>query len=256
MPYAGGKQRLAKTIIAMLPTHRHYVEPYAGALSVLLAKPVSHIETVNDLDGEIVAFWRVLRDRPDALERLCALTPHAREEYVACRDHGLDVADDELAKAWRVWVKLTQSRGARADGSSGWRFLQGATTRKSLAAYLDGYVARVAPAAERLKRVSIECRPALEVIRSYDRADAFFYVDPPYLPSVRQPAMYHHEMTASDHEDLLDVLLSVEGKVVLSGYRSALYDDRLAQWARTDLTTTSMTGSTRVESLWANYQLG
>ena len=105
--YYGGKAHLAPKIAALLPPHDHYVEPFAGSLAVLLAKEPSRAETVNDLDGDLVTFWRVLRDRPEELERVCALTPHSVEEFVAAADR----ADcDELEAARRVFVVLTQGR--------------------------------------------------------------------------------------------------------------------------------------------------
>ena len=249
MPYAGGKQAIAARIVSLLPPHTHYVEPYAGALSVLLAKPPSLIETVNDLDGAIVTFWRVLRDRPADLERVCALTPHAREEMQRARD--LD-ADDDLERARRVWVLLTQNRGARLS-RSGWRFVHGGS-RRSLAAYLDGYLQRIAPAAERLRSVSIEHRDALDMIDAYDQPGACFYVDPPYLGAVRGPdRIYRHElMTDVEHEQLLGRLLATRSAVVVSGYANPLYDEALQQWARYELAATAMTGSARVEVVWTN----
>jgi len=251
-PYAGGKQAIAQQIVDLMPEHKHYVEPFAGALSVLLAKPPSMIETVNDLDGDIVAFWRVLRDRPGELERMCALTPHSRQQYEECRDH-VD-GEDDLAKAWRTWVFLTQAIGSRPSRCPGWKRTQGGG-RHNLARYLDGYLARIAPAAERLRQVSVEHRPALDVIRRLDGPDTLFYCDPPYLATTRLAGIYRHEMgDEASHEELLDVLTSCRGKVMLSGYRNGLYDDMLADWRRVDIPTTCMTGQPRTESIWTNYQ--
>ncbi|MDI9627068.1 MAG: DNA adenine methylase [Acidobacteriota bacterium] len=106
MPYSGGKQRVAKQIVDLFPPHAGYIEPFAGALSVLLAKTPSELEVVNDLDGDIVAFWRVLRDQPEELERVCALTPHSRLETVLAGDRE-GVSD--LERARRAWVALTQT---------------------------------------------------------------------------------------------------------------------------------------------------
>lgn len=117
--YYGGKTRIAGWITRHLPAHGHYVEPYAGGLSVLLAKAPSPHETVNDLDGDLMAFWRVLRDRPAELARACALTPHSRAEFAAARD--LPGVADELERARRVWVILSQGRAGRlSPNRSGW----------------------------------------------------------------------------------------------------------------------------------------
>jgi len=252
MPYAGGKQRVAETIVGLMPAHEHYVEPFAGGLSVLLAKPPSLFETANDIDGDIVTFWTVLRERPDELERWCALTLHARGVYDGCR-RAYD-GDDDLVRAWRVWVTLTQGRGARSDGVSGWRNHIGRASKTPITRYLKGYVARIAPAAERLLAVSWENRPALDVIHIYDREGTLFYVDPPYLAATRNRALYRHEMgEQAEHEELLDTLTACRSSVMLSGYRTDLYDRCLAGWRRVDMPATCMTGAPRVESLWMNY---
>jgi DNA adenine methylase len=253
MPYAGGKQRLAGRIVALMPDHLHYVEPFAGALGVLLVKPPSRIETVNDLDGEIVTFWWVQRDDPQGLHRMCVLTPRCRDLYMGSRVTGQGGTDLEIV--WRVWVRLTQGRGSRRNAASGWRFVQGDTTRHALARYLDGYCFRLIDAAERLRMVSIEHMDALRLIASYDRAETLFGVDPPHWDTTRHAGMHTVEMGAlMQHSDLLHVLKTCTGKIVLSGYRSELYDVELADWTRIDLDTTCMTGEKRTESLWINYQ--
>lgn len=114
--YYGGKTRLAARIIRMLPAHEHYVEPYAGSLAVLLAKRPSRMETVNDLDGLLMTFWRVLREQPEQLARACALTPHSRAEHAASRNTDLAGLDD-VEKARLVWVWISQSRGGTMKAS-------------------------------------------------------------------------------------------------------------------------------------------
>jgi DNA adenine methylase len=117
--YFGGKTRLARQIVDLLPPHEHYVEPYAGSLAVLLAKPRSRMETVNDIDRDLVTFWKVLRDQPDNLARVCALTPHARAEFLDTYEQGLEDPSD-LERARRVWVRLSQSRSGTLR-RTGWR---------------------------------------------------------------------------------------------------------------------------------------
>lgn len=250
MPYFGGKQRIAPKIVDLLPTHRHYVEPYCGGLSVLLAKAPSKMETVNDLDGDIMTFWRVLRDQPAELERVCALTPHSRAEHRAAA--GLEVND--LERARRVWVRLSQGRGNQLR-ATGWRYyVDPAGSNTSMPGYLRGYVGRLAPVAERLRDVSLECLPALELIEKYGRhPDVLLYVDPPYLAETRNSYGYRHEMRASaDHAELLEALARAKATVVLSGYRSSLYDDALDGWRTVDLAATTTQGGKagRVETLW------
>lgn len=264
-PYFGGKQRIAEQIVDLLPRHEHYVEPYAGGMSVLLAKPRSPMETVNDLDGDIVTFWRVLRERPDDLARACALTPHSRFEHQASRDR-YDI--DELERARRIWVALTQGRAGQLR-RTGWRYyIARAGSSIGMPGYLDAYVDRMAVAAERLHHVSLECRPALEVIAAYgSRPSSLLYVDPPYLGDVRGgPAAtnaYQVEMKgAAEHSELLEALLDVRGAVVLSGYAHPLYDEALAGWDRVEISAftgqgnhASGTDGRRVEVLWSNREL-
>lgn len=257
MPYFGGKQRIATRIAATFPAHDHYVEPYCGGLSVLLAKAPSKMETVNDLDSDLMTFWRMLRDRPDDLERACALTPHSRAEHVAAADIRGAANDIEVAR--RVWVRITQGRGNQLR-ASGWRYyVNPAGSNTSMPGYLRGYVGRMAPAVERLARVSLECLPALDVIEKYGRHDdVLLYVDPPYLASTRNSSGYRHEMRSDDdHAAMLNALRSASASVVLSGYRSALYDDALADWESLDFAATTTQGgdAKRVETVWSNRPL-
>lgn len=255
MPYSGGKQTLAERIADLLPPHDHYIELFGGALSVLLAKAPTKVETVNDINGDLMTFWRVLRDQPEQLERACALTPHSRAEFLACREQ-LEVADD-IERARRVWVTITQSRGSMLGRKSGWRFVHG-TNRMSLAKYLDGYLARIAPAAERLKGVSLECRDAFALIDAYERPGALFYVDPPYLAETRfQSGQYLDEFDSIEqHTRLLERLIASPAAVVISGYAHPLYDDTLTGWSRATFTASAMSGGVRTEVIWSNRPLG
>jgi DNA adenine methylase len=255
--YFGGKQRVAERIAALLPEHRHYVEPFAGGLSVLLAKPPSKLETVNDLDGDLMTFWRVLRDRPDDLCRVAALTPHSRAEQAAARD--LDVADD-LERARRVWVTLAQGRGGVLR-NTGWRFFSDPDgTNTSMPGYLAGYVGRMPPAAARLSAVSLECRDALDVIADYGKhRDVCIYADPPYLGSTRGWGNnYRHELrTDEQHQAVAEALHACEASVVLSGYHSPLYDEMYGDWARVEIPSYTGNGNVnaRTEVLWSNRPL-
>jgi DNA adenine methylase len=255
-PYFGGKGLLGARIADLFPEHGHYVEPYCGSLAVLLAKHPSLMETVNDLDSWLLTFWRVLRERPGDLARACALTPHSLAEFRGAED--VDSPRDELEVARRVWVRLTQGRtGALCN--TGWRhFVATANSSFGMPDYLLSYVDRMAAAAQRLHGVSLECRPALEVVRWYGRSpDVLLYVDPPYLRSTRNSGAYRHEMTEADHRDLAAALSEVEASVVLSGYPSELYDSELyTGWHRTEFESgtgqNAETWGNRTEVLWSN----
>lgn len=257
VPYFGAKGRIAPWIASLLPDHEHYVEPYCGGLSVLLAKQPSRMETVNDLDGELMTFWRVLRERPDELLRACMLTPHGRAELAAT----WDPTNDDLELSRRIWSRLAQGRSGTLR-NTGWRhYIDPAGSATSMPGYMAGYVDRLAAAAERLREVSLESLPAVELIARYGKArDVLLYVDPPYLGTTRPWSNYRVEMkTEEQHRELAAALAGCKATVVLSGYHSPLYDELYEGWHRYEQA--SMTGNAkaakdRTEVLWANRPLG
>lgn len=260
--YFGGKTRLASKIAELLPAHEHYIEPFAGSLSVLLAKKPSRMETVNDLDGLLITFWRVLRDKPEQLARACALTPHARAEYSAARDAELGGLDD-VERARLVWVQIAQGRGGTLRRSTGWRsYINPGAAATGMPGYLDAYVDRMARGAERLHHVSLECRPALELIDMYGQhPGCCLYADPPYLGSTRSAPGggngYRVDMPdEADHIEMLEALSACRSAVVLSGYPSDLYDTALAEWDRIEIPHMTGQGNShnqaRTEVLWSN----
>lgn len=255
--YFGGKTRIAPQIATLLPDHEHYVEPFAGSLAVLLAKRPSGMETVNDLDGELMNFWRILRDHTDDLLRVAALTPHSRAEHAAALDAA--AAADDLERARRTWVRLSQGRGGHTQRRTGWRYYQDPRgSHASMPDYIDAYLERICPAARRLRSVSLECRPALEVIRQYGQhTGTLVYADPPYVGTTRTWGNnYAVEMRTDDeHRELADALDACKASVVLSGYHSPLYDALYRNWYRTEIPTETGNGGTdrkRVEVLWSN----
>jgi DNA adenine methylase len=258
VPYFGSKQSIAPWIASLLPQHGHYVEPFAGGLSVLLAKRPAPMETVNDLDGELMTFWRVLRDRPDDLLRACMLTPHGRAELAAT----WDPTADELELARRIWCRLAQGRSGTLR-NTGWRhYIDPAGSSTSMPGYLEAYANRLAAAAERLHTVSLEALPALEVIGRYgSRPGVLLYVDPPYLGTTRGWGNnYRVEMkTADEHRELAAALADCKATVVLSGYDSPLYLELYDGWHRysqASMTGNAKTDKARTEVLWANQPLG
>lgn len=252
--YFGGKTTLAATIAGLFPPHRHYVEVFGGSLAVLLAKQRVDHETVNDLDRALMTFWQIVRDRPAEFERVCALTPHSRAEHQAA----YEPTDDPLETARRVWVQLTQGR-AGARRRTGWRHYEAPAGTHSMPAYLTGYAQRIAPAADRLAGVSLECQPALDLIAKYGRQpDVLIYADPPYVGSTRSRSWdgYLHEMRDEHaHADLADALAGCAAAVVLSGYASPLYERLYAGWHRHEMLASTGQGGgwgNRVEVLWSN----
>jgi len=259
-PYFGGKTSLAARLVQLLPEHRHYVEPFAGSLAVLLGKPRSAMETVNDLDGDLMVFWQVLRDQPQDLARLCALTPHSRAEHAASYD--LDGASSDLERARRVWVRLTQGRSGMLR-RTGWRHYAHPAGGSGMPDYLAGYTARLLPAASRLAGISLECRPAIDLIEKYGKhPDVLIYADPPYLGSTRiWGNQYRHELRSdTDHRELAEALRACEAAVLLSGYASPLYAELYAGWHTTELSAFTGNGrageQSRTEVVWSNRPLG
>ena len=253
--YYGGKAHLAPKIAALLPPHDHYVEPFAGGLSVLLAKEPSHAETVNDLDGDLVTFWRVLRDQPEELMRACALTPHSVDEMVRAADRS-GVPDLEVAR--RVFVVLTQGRehSLAPRGASGWRRRVNVTSVCPAPERLSRQAARISAVAERMAGVSIESDDAINIIRRYGRESSVcIYADPPYLGETRgsgggygidqKDEEFHREFAATCKE--------AKSSVVISGYDSALYAELFAGWERMDMSTMPTQSLDRkMEVLWSN----
>lgn len=238
-PYYGGKARLAPRIAGLLPGHRVYVEPYCGSAAVLFAKAPGGHEILNDRDGHVVNFFRVLREQPEELQRACQLSPYARDEYHAC-DLREDV--DDVERARRFFVRATQSYNANGTfpGRSSWvtSLRQGGSKADSARHRADA----LHLCAERLRSVLIENRTALQMLASYDSPETVFYVDPPYLGSTRDSLSmsagrrvrdYAYDMASSaEHAVLALALQACRGTVLLSGYGSGLYDELYAGWDR------------------------
>lgn len=250
--YYGGKFRIADWIIAQFPPHVCYVEPYAGAASVLLRKPAARHEVINDLNGDIVNFFRVIRDWPEQFFRVISLTPYSRLELQLAWER----TDDPLESARRLWVRCWQSFGSGVgEHKTGWRFQKGATTNTRADAVKSFYRTKhLWAVASRLKSVQIECDDALKVIERYDSPNTLFYVDPPYVHSTRNEDNaakgYAIEMSDADHRGLAATLRSVKGMIVLSGYPSALYDELYSDWRCLQYETTNVRSAKETECLW------
>lgn len=246
LKYYGSKFRLAPWIISHFPKHRHYVEPFGGAANVLLLKARSPLETYNDLNNDIVTFFRVLRDRPRELVRKIRFTPWSRNEFEACC-HGT-TTKDELEIARRLYCRLWMSfEGGIAKGS----FRRHKSGRRSITRDIRSGV--LFNAARRLRHVVIEHRDANKLMTDMDSKDTLFYLDPPYVAETRTAIkIYSHEMTDQAHRDFLELVRSLKGKIVLSGYPSPLYSNGLETygWKRIDKRAIVNSGGSRIESLW------
>lgn len=259
--YFGGKWLLAPWIIAHLPRHHVYVEPFGGAASVLMRKPRSYAEVYNELDAEVSGLFALLRDPASSarLIELLELTAFSREDY----DLAWTVADDPLERARRLVVRSFMGHGANsatARAKSGFR-ADANNAGTSPARDWVNFPEALALVAARLRGVVIESRPAQEIIARFDKPKTLFYVDPPYVWETRTKPNsvtgepwhgYRHEMDNAAHEELLRQLLALEGMVVLSGYRCELYDDLLGGWERIDREARADAQGLRMERLWLN----
>lgn len=254
----GGKWRLAPWIIEQFPKHKVYVEPFAGGGSVLLQKPRSYAEILNDLDGSIVNLYAVLRSpQANELVRQIRLTPFSREEL----KDAYEATPDPVESARRLIVRSFLGFGVagaigRVTGFRSNSNRSGTTPAHDWVNYPDALVAII----ERLKGVVIEKRPAIEVMEVQDSADTLHYLDPPYVSDTRSQkklgdGLYHsynHELTDADHAELLAFIQTLEGYVVLSGYPSEMYDDALSRWHRIERDALADGAAPRTEVLWIN----
>ncbi|SHF56073.1 DNA adenine methylase [Desulforamulus putei DSM 12395] len=235
-----------------MPRHITYLEPFFGSGAVFFKKLPSKVETINDIDGNVVNLFRVIRDQPEELARLIEWTPWARDEYRA----SFDLTGDPLEDARRFLVRCWQAFGQVTTNSrGGWR--HSGTDKFNRALELRNVPANIFKAAERLKTVQIENKPAIELIKKYKAEHVLIYADPPYVWGTRTfrqhgRATYKHEMTDADHLELLEALDQHPGPVLLSGYACPLYDERLQHWAKRTVKAYAECGRAREEVLWIN----
>ena len=252
--YPGAKWGLAQWIIDHFPAHHSYLEPFFGSGGVLFTKPRSRIETVNDLDDDVVNLFRWIRDDPEKLAHEIYWTPYARAEYERAFAERYQ-EKDPLRRAVNFYIRMMMGHGFRTTGEKvGWKNdVQGRE-----AAYAAGYWCKtpenIMTAAERLRMVQIEHKPALNVIERFNFPNVLIYADPPYVLGTRHGKQYRHEMTDQDHADLLDALKAHKGPVLLSGYDNPLYNDALCGWYREARTAYTQTMSKKTEVLWMNFE--
>ena len=254
--YYGGKWNLAEWIISHFPEHKNYVEPCGGAASVLLQKPRSQLETYNDLDGNVVNFFQVLRDKPDDLTRRLSLTPWSRLEFMQSWKHTKHEDPIEWARRFALfsWMALFpalahDSPGCRMRKTGTFGGCSDAITKMEEILY---------PIAKRLSGVQIESADYKRIIAEYDNPESLVFLDPPYVASQRDigdldgRTCYMFEWTDVDHSDCFNLLNACAGYVVVSGYACQLYTDLYEAhgWQRVDKEAQTNSGGKRIESLW------
>lgn len=255
--YYGGKQKLAATILKLIPTHTLYCEPFIGGAAIFFAKEPSKVEVINDVNKELVNFYKTVQNDFVGLEKHIRITLHSRDLHRKANViYGNPDMFSEIQRAWAVWVMSTQSFASMLDGSWGYDIAKNTTTLKisnKRASFTEDY-------AIRLQNVQIECTDALRIIKARDTKDAFFYCDPPYYNS----DMGHYDgYSIEDYEGLLKCLSKVKGKFLLSSYPSPILKQYVKAfgWHQKEVNqTVSVAGKgavrkAKIEVLTANYPL-
>lgn len=256
LKYPGSKWNIARQLAELIPKHHSYVEPYFGSGALFFNKPPSNIETINDLDLDVTNLFRCIQKDSERLAKLIMTIPFSREEY----DKQFEIPEgtviaDAYERAAGFLIRCWQGHGFRTNGYKvGWK--NDVRGRESMYALWNWYRLPewIIGIAERLRMVQIENRPALEVIKRFNYSNVFMYIDPPYLLGTRAGKQYRHEMTDSDHEELLKVLLQSKAQIMISGYESDMYNDYLKNWNKAYFKSCAEHNGTRTEVVWMNYE--
>lgn len=250
--YPGSKWSIANWIISFFPEHHSYLEPYFGSGAVFFNKSRSNIETVNDLDGNVVNLFEWIRKDPEKLAHEIYYTPYARQVY---EDAFAVVPENSLEQAVSFYISLNMSHGFRTNGEKvGWKNDVQGRERAYAAQDWCNLPEKIMQAAERLRGVQIENKPAVELIQRFNYSNVLIYADPPYVLRTRHGKQYRCEMTDKEQEEMLDVLLVHQGSVLISGYDNDLYNDRIKSWYREETTCYSQVCSKKREILWMNFE--
>ncbi len=252
MKYPGSKWKLAKWIIGFFPQHHSYLEPFFGSGAVLFNKPRSNIETINDMDGNVVNLFEWIKRDPERLAHEIYWTPYARQVY---EDAFAAVPEDSFEKAVNFYIRLNMGNGFRTTGDKvGWKNDIQGRERAYAAQDWVHLSEKIMQAAERLRGVQIENKAAVELIQRFNYPNVLIYADPPYVLSTRHGKQYQCEMEDKEHNDLLNVLLQHKGAVILSGYENDLYNDCLQGWYKAEVISYSQIHSQKKEVIWMNFE--
>lgn len=259
----GGKYSHLEWLLLLLPKAHHYCEPFGGSAAVLLNREPSPVETYNDLDSEVVNFFRVLREQKEELIYAIGMTPFSREEFVlAIETNGNGQHLSDLEQARRFFIRARQVRTGLAQTASVGRWANCLnTSRAGMAGAVSRWLGSVEGLewiASRLLRVQIEHDHAINIIKRYDSSTTLFYCDPPYPHDSRGDSKaYQYEMTDEEHIELHHLLSQVKGKVAISGYHCDLMDELYKDWnVHEEKSKKAHSIKTeRVEVLWTNYGL-
>ena len=250
--YPGAKWSIASWVLSFFPQHHSYLEPFFGSGAVFFTKKRSNIETINDLDGEVVNLFECIRRDPERLAREVYYTPYSREVYEKAYEQTSET--DPYIWAARMLIRCNMGYGFRTNGYRvGWKNDISGRERAYAAKAWTELPEILVNAAERLRGVQIEHRPAVEVIKRFNSPQVLVYCDPPYVLSTRGGKQYRCEMEDSDHLELLEVIKAHKGPVLISGYASELYDRELSGWHRETTETLDQLSRHKNEVLWMNF---
>jgi DNA adenine methylase len=278
----GGKFSQLDWLLPLLPPCRHFVDVFGGSGAVVMNRPPSPLETYNDLDNDVVHFFRVIRDpaKLQELLRQLELTPYSREERTMAhlslhRPESEEL--DEIERARRFFVLARQTTRGQVQMQHSplgiWKFTRDVLSRGTAGTVsswqygIDG----LAAVAARFRTIQVENYPAIRIIELYDTPDTLFYCDPPYVQDTRETSHrrrdYTNEMSDADHRDLAAALHKIKGRAAISGFPSQLYDELYGDWNKIMMPRISgasaayrqdgnKEASDRIEVLWTNYPLG
>lgn len=237
-------------------------ESFCGSGCWTLNRPRFRLEAINDIDGEIVNFFKQLRDNRQNLIEAVKFTPYARQELTLCYapNEGWNYATMPLEQARKFYVRQMQSRNG-ADFNPNWKRQFKATgddgkrMKTTAASFAD--VDDLEKFANRLAGVFIENLTAVEFLNDYDHDKALHYIDPPFLPETREnkAGLYSHEMTVDEHLELLTAVSKLSGYVILRHYACEMYDNMLHGFERIDFSKRTDGKGSKVESLYVSPNL-
>jgi len=256
LKYPGSKWNIASQLATLIPEHHSYLEPFFGSGALLFTKSHSDIETVNDIDSDITNLFKCIQEDAERLAKIVATTPFSREIYdVQFEILNNNVYAEPYERAASFLIKCWQGHGFRTNGYKvGWKNdVQG---RESMYALWNWYRLPVwiMEISERLRKVQVENKPAMEVIDRFNYESVFMYLDPPYILGTRSGKQYKYEMTDSEHEDMLKLVLKSKAKIMISGYESDMYNNYLSGWHKEYFQSCAEHHGTRREVVWMNYE--
>jgi DNA adenine methylase len=249
--YPGAKWAMAEQIIQYFPKHKGYLEPYFGSGGVLFTKQKCNLETVNDIDNEVINFFQVLKSNYIELKAELQNTPYARNIYLSIQE---TIPTSNLERAYKFFIMSWMSHAGYQPHCTGWSHSKNpngpnkATIFKNVVDSLEQF-------AERLREVQVENTDALGLIKTHDFKDTLIYMDPPYVTETRKPNLYKHEMTDKDHKRLLETVVKMKAKILISGYDNSLYNEVLKDWNKLTFPAIDGKGNQKQEVVWFNYDI-